>query len=54
MKFDVKLLLDIDEEENILPVSEDMYEDTIKELFQYIVYDIDGAKIKRLEVKQKK
>jgi len=53
MKFDIKMLLEIDEEDNILPVSKDMYEDVVKELVHYIVYDIDGAKIKRIEVKQK-
>ena len=52
-KFDIKMTIDIDEEDNLLPVSEDMYEDVVKELVQYIVYDIDGAEIKRLEVKQK-
>jgi len=53
MKFVINMTLDIDEEDNILPVSEEMYEDVVKELIQYIIYDIDGAEIKRLEVKQK-
>ena len=51
MKFDIKMTIDIDEEDNILPISEDMYEQTVKELIQDVVYDID-AEIKQIEVKQ--
>jgi hypothetical protein len=46
MKFDVRMTIDIDEEDNILPISEEMYEDVVRELIQDIVYDID-AQIKR-------
>ena len=53
MKFEIKMTIDIDEEDNILPVSEEMYEDVVKELVQYIIYDIDSEEIKRLEVKKK-
>ena len=52
MKFDIKMTIDIDEEDNILPISEEMYEQPVKELIQDVVYDID-AKIKQIEVKQK-
>jgi hypothetical protein len=52
MKFDIKMTIDIDEEDNILPISEDMYEQAVKELIQDVVYDID-AEIKQIEVKQK-
>ena len=52
MKFDIKMTIDIDEEDNILPISEDMYEGTVKQLIQDVVYDID-AEIKQIEVKQK-
>lgn len=53
MKFKVNMLIDIDEEDNILPVAEDMYEEVVTELIQDIVYDIDGAEIKHIEVKQR-
>jgi len=52
MKFEIKMTIDIDEEDNILPISEDMYEQAVKELIQDVVYDID-AKIKQIEVKRK-
>ena len=52
MKFDIKMTIDIDEENNILPISEEMYEETVKQLIQDVVYDID-AEIKQIEVKQK-
>jgi len=53
MKFKVNMLIDIDEEDNILPVAEDMYEEVVTELIQDIIYDIDGAEIKHIEVKQR-
>jgi len=52
MKFDIKMTIDIDEEDNILPISEDMYEETVEKLIQDVVYDID-AEIKQIEVKRK-
>lgn len=52
MKFRVNMTIDIDEEDNILPVLEDMYTDVVAELIQDIVYDIDGAEVKHIEVKQ--
>ena len=52
MKFDIRMTIDIDEEDNILPISENMYEETVEKLIQDVVYDID-AEIKQIEVKQK-
>jgi hypothetical protein len=52
MKFRVNMLIEIDEEDNILPVAEDMYEEVVTELIQDIIYDIDGADIRHIEVKQ--
>ena len=52
MKFDIRMTIAKDEEDNILPISEDMYEQTVKELIQDVVYDID-AEIKQIEVKRK-
>ena len=52
MKFKVNMTIDVDEEDNILPVSEDMYEQVVTELIQDIIYDIDGAEFKHIEVKQ--
>jgi len=52
MKFRVNMTIDVDEEDNILPVLEDMYEEVVTELIQDIIYDIDGAEIKHIEVKQ--
>jgi hypothetical protein len=53
MKFDVRLTLDVDEEDNILPTVEDMYEEVITELIQDLIYDIDGATVRRIEVKRR-
>ncbi len=53
MNFDVKMILAIDEEDNILPIAEEMYEEVVSELIQDIIYDIDGAQVKHIEVKQK-
>ena len=53
MQFNVRLIIDIDEEENLLPVVEDMYEDFVKDYLKDLIYDIDGANIKQIEVKKK-
>lgn len=53
MKFEVYLLLKIDQESNLLPISEDMYEEAVDDLIRDILYDIDGADILKLEVKQR-
>ena len=52
MKFRINMLIEVDEEDNILPVAEDMYEEVVTELIQDIIYDIDGADIRHIEVKQ--
>lgn len=52
MNFDIRMTISIDERENILPISEDMYEEVVSELIQDIIYDIDGAEVKHIEVKQ--
>jgi hypothetical protein len=53
MRFDVKLILEIDEEDNLLPISEDMYEDAIEDIVRDLIYDIDGAMILKIEVRKK-
>lgn len=53
MNFDIRMTLSIDEKENILPISEEMYEEVVSELIQDIIYDIDGAEVKHIEVKQR-
>ena len=50
MKFRIQLVVDIDEEENILPVDEDNYNETIQETVEALIYDIDGMKIKNIKV----
>jgi len=52
MKFNIKLTIEIDEEERILPIVAEMHEEAVTELFQDIIYDIDGAVIRRIEVKK--
>jgi hypothetical protein len=52
MKFKVNMTIDVDEEDNILPVAEEMYSQVVKEMIQDIIYDIDAAEIKHIEVKQ--
>jgi len=52
MNFDIRMTVSIDERENILPISEDMYEEVVSELIVDIIYDIDGAEVKNIEVKQ--
>ena len=51
MKCKVYMTLYVDEEANILPVSEDMYEEVVTEMIEDVIYDIDGAEIKHIEVK---
>ena len=50
MKFRIQLVVDIDEEENILPVDEDSHCESIQELLEDLIYDIDGMKIKNIKV----
>ena len=53
MRFDVKMILEVDEEDNLLPISEEMYEDAIEETVRDLVYDIDGATILKIEVRKR-
>lgn len=53
MKFEVYMLMKIDEESNLLPISEDMYEEAMEDLIRDIVYDMDGAEVLKMEVKQR-
>jgi hypothetical protein len=53
MRFDVKMILEVDEEDNLLPISEEMYEDAIEETVRDLIYDIDGATILKIEVKKR-
>lgn len=50
MKFRIQLVIDIDKEENILPVDEDNYNETIQETIEDLIYDIDGMKINNIKV----
>ena len=53
MRFDVRMILEVDEEDNLLPISEEMYEDAIEETVRDLIYDIDGATIMKIEVKRR-
>ena len=53
MKFEVYMLIQIDEDSNLLPISEDMYEEAIEDLIRDIIYDIDGSEVIKMEVKQR-
>ena len=50
MKFRIQLVVDIDKEENILPVDENNYDATIQETIEALIYDVDGMKIKNIKV----
>ena len=50
MKFRINLIVDVDEEENILPVDEEPHTESIQELIESLIYDIDGMKIKNIKV----
>jgi len=47
------MILEVDEEDNLLPISEEMYEDAIEETVRDLIYDIDGATIMKIEVKRR-
>ena len=49
MKIKVFLMLDIDEEENILPI-DDGIEDAIQSTIEDLIFDVDGIEIKRIKV----
>ena len=45
----VFLMLDIDEEENILPVDEDT-EEAVQEVIEDLIFDVDGMEINSIKV----
>tara|TARA_B100001989_G_scaffold190052_1_gene139171 strand:- start:721 stop:894 length:174 start_codon:yes stop_codon:yes gene_type:complete len=49
MKVKVFLMLDIDEEENILPI-DDGIEDAIQGIIENLIFDVDGIEIKSIKV----
>lgn len=49
MKVKVFLVLDIDEEENILPI-DDGIEDAIQGIIENLIFDVDGIEIKSIKV----
>ena len=49
MKVKVFLMLEIDEEENILPI-DDGINDAIQEIIEDLIFDVDGIKIKTIKV----
>ena len=50
MIFRVFTVLDIDKEENILPIDEEGYCECVQELIEDLIYDVDGIKIKNIKV----
>ena len=52
-RFDIKMVLEVDEEDNLLPVIPEMYEDAITDLVRDMIYDIDAAKLLKIEVRQR-
>ena len=49
MKVKVFLMLDIDEEENILPI-DDGIEDAVQGIIENLIFDVDGIEIKSIKV----
>ena len=50
MRFRIHLIVDIDEEENILPVDEASHSESIQETLENLIYDIDGMKLNNIKV----
>lgn len=50
MRFKIHLNVDVDEEENILPVDEDSYSESVQEYIEDLIYDVDGMTIKNIKV----
>jgi len=53
IRFDVKMILEVSEEDNLLPVIPEMYEDAITDLIRDMIYDIDAARLLKIEVRQR-
>ena len=52
MKFKVFMTLDVDPEENVLSIDEDGYEETVQQVVEDALYEIEGVKIKNIKVTQ--
>ena len=50
LRFKVYMTLEVDEEENVLSVVEDGHEETIQDLIENAIFDIDGVDIKNIKV----
>ena len=49
MRVKVFIVLDIDEEENILPIDEDG-EEAVQEVIEDLIFDVDGMEINSIKV----
>ena len=50
--FRAYLTLNIDTEENVLSIDEDGHEETVQQLIEDALYELDGVKIKNINVTQ--
>jgi len=48
--FRVYLSLEVDHEENILPVDKDAYDTSVGEILKNLLYEVEGIKVKELVV----
>ena len=48
------MTLQVDEEENVLSVAEDGHEETVQDLIENAIFDIDGMDIKNIKVSMEK
>jgi len=48
--FHLDFNIEVDHDENILPVAVNQYEETIGELFRDFIYDIEGIKLRGMIV----
>ena len=47
------MTLQVDEEENVLSVADDGHEETVQDLIENAIFDIDGMDIKNIKVLNK-
>ena len=50
LRFKVYMTLEVEEEENVLSLVEDGHEETIQDLIENWIFDIDGVDIKHIKV----
>ena len=50
IRFKVHMTLQVDKEENVLSVAEDGHEETVQDLIENAIFDIDGMDIKNIKV----